>query len=538
LVRRSKSDPKGSAWPKFPGHSIFAARGLSLAGAVFAAGLFLAGCATPLPQHYEAVPSVAYASPQDTDLGRMIQSDLDAHPEKTGVRLLSKGQPSFKARLDLAAMADKTLDLQYYRWAVDTSGIILAAKVMRAADRGVRVRILIDDINTANSDFKFARMDYHPNIEIRLFNPFRRRGFRLFDFITDFDRVNHRMHNKAFIADNAVAIVGGRNIGDEYFDVDPEANFRDLDVTLVGPIVQEISTSFDEFWNSEWAIPINAIVKEKMTEEEFEARKTKLYELVAEKTEGPYTIGRPREAIRDDFRTARRDFIWAPAQVLYDSPWKIDSGHDEVTTELRAVKIDDELLVEAAYLISGETGIENARRLNARGVRVRILTNSLATNDVTAAHSGYANYRKDLIRNGVELYELRPDSRKRNRKWSLLSTKSIASLHTKVFVVDGETTVVGSYNADPRSRDINTEIVVMIESAVLAAQVKAYMASGVAPQASYRVTLEKGERGFDRLVWTTEENGATIRFYAEPEVGFWQRFSAWFISLFPIEDQL
>jgi putative cardiolipin synthase len=224
--------------------------------------------------------------------------------------------------------------------------------------------------------------------------------------------------------------------------------------------------------------------------------------------------------------------------VLYDSPWKIDSGHDEVTTELRAVKIDDELLVEAAYLISGETGIENARRLNARGVRVRILTNSLATNDVTAAHSGYANYRKDLIRNGVELYELRPDSRKRNRKWSLLSTKSIASLHTKVFVVDGETTVVGSYNADPRSRDINTEIVVMIESAVLAAQVKAYMASGVAPQASYRVTLEKGERGFDRLVWTTEENGATIRFYAEPEVGFWQRFSAWFISLLPIEDQL
>ena len=287
MVRRSKSDPKGSAWPKFPGHSIFAGRGLSLAGAVCVVGLFLAGCATPLPKHYEAVPSVAYANPQETDLGRSIQPDLDTHPGKTGVRLLSEGQPSFKARLDLAAMAEKTLDLQYYRWAVDTSGIILAAKVMRAADRGVRVRILIDDINTANSDFKFARMDYHPNIEIRLFNPFRRRGFRLFDFITDLDRLNHRMHNKAFIADNAVAIVGGRNIGDEYFDVDPEANFRDLDVTLVGPIVREISMSFDEFWNSEWAIPIDVIVKEKTTAEEFEARKTKLYEWVAEKTEGP-----------------------------------------------------------------------------------------------------------------------------------------------------------------------------------------------------------------------------------------------------------
>ncbi|MDJ0721631.1 MAG: phospholipase D family protein [Desulfobacterales bacterium] len=505
---------------------------------MLAAGLFLAGCATPLPQHYEAVPSVAYANPQDTDLGRFIQPDLKAHPGKNGVRLLSQGRLSFKARLDLAAMAEKTLDLQYYRWAVDTSGSILAAKVMRAADRGVRVRILIDDINTANSDFKFARMDFHPNIEIRLFNPFRRRGFRLFDFVTDLDRLNHRMHNKAFIADNAVAVVGGRNIGDEYFDVDPEANFRDLDVTLVGPVVREISTSFDEFWNSEWAIPVNAIVKEKMTADEFKARQAKLYAWVAEKTEGPYTIGQPREAIRDDFNAARHAFIWAPARVLYDSPWKIDSGHDEVATGLRALEIDAELLMEAAYLIVGETGIENAGRLNARGVRVRILTNSLATNDVVAAHSGYANYRKDLIRNGVELFELRPDSRKRNRKWSLLSTRSIASLHTKVFVIDAETTVVGSYNTDPRSRDINTEIVVMIESAELAAQVKAYMASGVAPQASYRVTLEKGERGFDRLVWTTEANGATIRFDSEPEAGFWQRFSAWFISLLPIEDQL
>jgi putative cardiolipin synthase len=504
---------------------------------VLSAILFLWGCATPLPKYYEAVPSVAYANPEDTDLGRFIQPDLTSHHEQCGVRLLSGGKESFQARLDLTALAEKTLDLQYYRWAVDTSGIILAAKVMRAADRGVRVRILLDDINTADSDFKFARMAHHPNIQIRLFNPFRHRGFRLFDFITDLDRLNHRMHNKAFIADNAVAIMGGRNIGDEYFDVDPVANFRDLDVSLIGPVVREISTSFDEFWNGEYAIPIDAIVKEDITTEEFTAARENLYQWVEDKTEHPYEVARSRMEIKEDFTAIRNKFIWAPARVLYDSPWKIDSKHDEVSAGLRALRLNDEVLIEAAYLIVGEDGLEIVRRHKTNGIRTRILTNSLATNDVAAAHAGYAKYRKDLIRNGVELYELRPDSRRR-KGWKLLSTESRASLHTKVFVVDRETVVIGSYNSDPRSRNINTEIVVLIESTQLAGQVADYMATGITLQASYRLTLEKGERGFDRLVWTTQKDGKMIRHYSEPDVGFWQSFNAWFISLFPIEKHL
>ena len=421
---------------------------------------------------------------------------------------------------------------------MDNSGILLAAAAMRAADRGVRVRILLDDINTGDSDFKFARMDLHPEIEIRLFNPFRRRGFRLFDFVADMDRVNHRMHNKALIADNAVAIMGGRNIGDEYFDADPEANFRDLDVALIGPVVPELSASFDEFWNSEWSIPIRAIVDEEMDPEELPAAQARLYQLVEEMKEQPYKVARSSKDIREDFSAARKAFVWASARIIYDSPFKVSSEHDEVATDLFALKIDEELLMEAAYLIVREEEMAFFRQNSAKGIYTRILTNSLATNDVVAAHAGYANCRKELIRSGVELYELRPDSRKRKRKWSMLSTKSIASLHTKVFVIDGDTTVIGSFNTDPRSRDINTEIVVLIESEEMAAKVKAYMASGVSLKSSYRVTLEKGERGFDRLVWTTEDNGKTVRYTSEPETGFWQRFNAWLISLFPIEDQL
>jgi putative cardiolipin synthase len=408
---------------------------------------------------------------------------------------------------------------------------------MRAADRGVRVRILIDDVNTAGTDFKFARMDLHPNIEIRLFNPFRRRGFRLIDFVADLDRLNHRMHNKAFIADNAVAVVGGRNIGDEYFDVDPVANFRDLDVVLIGPVVREVSRSFDEFWNSEWALPINAIVKEDMSAAEFAERQDDLYEWVAARSEGPYVIQRSREEILREYNARRQDYIWAPARVIYDTPFKIDSKHDAVAAGLRAYIPDNELLMEAAYLIVGQSGLETIRRYRAMGIRIRILTNSLATNDVAAAHAGYANYREEMIRRGVELYELRPDNR-RKKKWRLLSTRSRASLHTKVFVVDRQTVVIGSYNTDPRSRDLNTEIVVLIESERLAAEVMDYMDTGIDPEASYRLTLEKSDKGFERLVWTTRTNGRTVRRYSDPDVGFWQRFNAWFISLFPIEKHL
>jgi putative cardiolipin synthase len=504
--------------------------------------LALGGCATSLPQAPERSSSTAFDKPQETALGRFFQPELAAHPGKTGVAVVTTSEWGFRGRAGLANMAEKTLDLQYYIWEVDTAGAILAERVMRAADRGVRVRMLIDDVNTGNSDFQFARMDNHPNIEIRLYNPFAKRNSRMTEFVFNVDRLNHRMHNKAFIADNAFAIVGGRNIGDDYFGVHTVANFRDLDLALAGPLVQEVSRSFDEFWNSEKAVPVSSLVKEELTRQEFLARKGRLYDWVKNVQDFPYPVDTTSDALFVKLEEElRKNFVWTEARVLFDAPDKPETGEEVVVDQLRQEGRDKkhEVLLEAAYLIPGPRELEVSRLNKERGIRQRVLTNSLATNDVAAAHAGYARYRKQLIRNGVELYELRPDASSDRRKWSLLAGRSKASLHTKAFVVDREKLAIGSFNMDPRSIAINTEIVIVIENPELAARVANYMDTGVLPENSYRVLLEADkDTGRERLVWITEKNGEEVRYYSDPDVGVWRRFSAWFMSLLPIEEHL
>ena len=257
---------------------------------LFSACLWLAGCATTIPTDYQRTESTAFADPGGTELGRFFRAEMDAHPGKSGMTLLSTGEWGFRARAGLANQAEKTIDVQYYIWEVDTAGIILAERILRAADRGVRVRMLLDHVTTKDTDFKFARMDFHRNIEIRVFNPFANRRFRALEFLFSLERLNHRMHNKAFIVDNAIAIVGGRNIGDDYFGVDAAANYRDLDLTMVGPVVQDVSRSFDEYWNSEYAVPISAIIDECLSEEEFQERKDKIYRWVEEVEGYPYPV--------------------------------------------------------------------------------------------------------------------------------------------------------------------------------------------------------------------------------------------------------
>ena len=241
---------------------------------LFSACLLLAGCATTIPTDYERTVSSAFTDPGETELGRFFQSEMTAHPGKSGVMLVPTGEWGFRVRAGLSNQAEKTIDVQYYIWEVDTAGIVLAERILRAADRGVRVRMLLDHVTTKDTDFKFARMDRHPNIEIRLFNPFENRGFRGLEFVFSLERLNHRMHNKAFIVDNAIAIVGGRNIGDNYFGVDSAANFRDLDLAVVGPVVQDVSRSFDRYWNSEFAVPISAIIEERLSAQEFQAKES------------------------------------------------------------------------------------------------------------------------------------------------------------------------------------------------------------------------------------------------------------------------
>lgn len=508
---------------------------------LLSACLLLPGCATTIPRDYERPVSTAYSEPGETVLGRFFEAEMAAHPGESGMVLLTTGEWGFRARAGLLNQAQKSVDVQYYIWEVDTSGIVLAERLMRAADRGVRVRMLLDHVTTKDTDFKFARMDFHPNIEIRVFNPFKKRSFRSLEFVFDLERLNHRMHNKAFIVDNSIAVVGGRNIGDNYFGVDAAANFRDLDLAVVGPVVQDVSGSFDRYWNSEFAVPISAIIEERLTEKEFQERKAYLYRRVEELKGYPYPIDTTSEVVMAKLEEVRDNFIWAPARALYDEPDKLETSEEEVADHLIQLgrEKDHEVMIEAAYVIPGPEGVERSRLNRERGVRQRLLTNSLATNDVAAAHAGYAKYRRDLIRNGVELYELQPDAGTVRRNWSALAGRSRASLHTKAFVVDRELVAIGSFNVDPRSIALNTEIVILVESDELAEQVLEYMEEGIKPQNSYRVILEKDpDTGSERLVWIGESNGEEVRYYSDPEVGFWRSFSAWFMGLLPIEDHL
>jgi putative cardiolipin synthase len=507
----------------------------------FVGCLLVAGCASESSRHYDRSPSMALAESGETELGRFFQPEISAHPDQSGTILIPTGEWGFRARAGLANQAERTIDLQYYIWDVDNTGKILAERILRAADRGVRVRLLIDHVTTRDTDFRFARLDRHPNIEIRLFNPFANRELRSLEFLLNIERLDHRMHNKAFIVDNAIAIVGGRNIGDNYFGVDAVANFRDLGLAVVGPVVRDVSKSFDIYWNSDFAVPVTAIIKEKSSEIEFLETKEELYHWVSQVVDYPYSIDTTSDAVISRLEKLRGDFIWAPAKALYDEPDKLETKDEDVAAQLFKIgrEKDREVIMEVAYLIPGVEGVERVRLNQERGIRQRMLTNSLATNDVAAAHAGYAKYRRDLIKSGLELYELRPDAKSQRRFWSLLAGRSKAGLHTKAFVVDREIVLVGSFNLDPRSIALNTEIIIQVESAELAAQVLKYMDEGVQPENSYRVVLEQ-EQGSDRdrLVWITEQDGKEVRYHSEPEVGLWRRFTVWFMGLLPIESHL
>jgi putative cardiolipin synthase len=503
--------------------------------------LLLAGCATTIPTGYERPVSTALAEPENTELGRFFQQEISANPGESGVALVATGEWGFRARAGLANQAEQTIDVQYYIWEADDAGLILAERLLRAADRGVRVRMLLDHVTTSKADFRMARMDQHPNIEIRLFNPFAKRRFRSLELLFGLRRLNHRMHNKAFIVDNAIAIVGGRNIGNNYFGIGSTENFRDLDLAVVGPVVEEVSAGFDQYWNSEYSVPVNVVIEEEFAEEELQERKANLYRWVAELEDFPYPIDTSSALVMARLEELRGNFIWAPAGALYDEPDKLQTRDESVMAHLVQLgrRKESELLVESAYVIAGPENVERVRLNKEKGIRQRLLTNSLATNDVAAAHAGYAKYRRDLIRNGLELYELRPDAASEKKKWSLLAGRSKASLHTKAGVVDREVVAIGSFNIDPRSTALNTEIVILVESAELAAQVIEFMDDGVQPQNSYRVMLETDdETGSERLVWITEVDGREVRYYSEPETGLWRRFSAWLMGLLPIEKHL
>jgi cardiolipin synthase C len=496
----------------------------------------LGACSATVNWDYQRTPSNAFAYPETTSVGALFKEAADKHPGLSGFSIIRQGGPAFMARLAMADLAEKTLDGQYYIWDGDTTGLILADRLLRAADRGVRVRLLIDDhYMTEARDANIAALDAHPNIEIRFFNPVRNRRWRMMSLLAEFGRVNHRMHNKLFVMDNAVGIVGGRNIADVYFGVQEDHNYRDLDVMNAGPIVNEISASFDLFWNSEWALPVAAVVEERASEEDLQAFRKRLAEKLAA-TGYPYPIDEHLAGLRARLVQIRDNFIWAPGKVFVEHPSRVETNADNVIAAAlreRASQVERELSIESPYFVLGDATIERVRQLTARGVKVRVLTNSAASHDVLPALAGYVNTRKKVLNAGVELYELRPDTNM-ERDWSVLAGKSQAALHAKCLVFDRKSVFIGSFNLDPRSHALNTEIGVMIDSPEIAGQVGELMDEGVSAGSAFHVTLDKN----DKLVWSTENNGAKVEYDTDPETSFLYRFLVGVIGMLPIEDQL
>jgi putative cardiolipin synthase len=499
--------------------------------------LVLTGRAAGPRSDYPRTPSTALEDFESTRLGRFFGAAADKHPGLSGFNLLSEGREAFITRLALADAAEQSLDMQYYIWDGDTTGRIVLDHVMNAADRGVKVRLLVDDPYYKASDSVIAAIDAHRNVEIRLFNSYTNRSWSALDFITDFGRVNRRMHNKLMIADNAAAIVGGRNIGDIYYGVHTTINYRDLDILAVGRVVRDLSRVFDRYWNSAPSVPIGAIVDRAYGHADLDAMRVRLREEILA-ADYPYPIDRDLDKLAARTTELRDNLVWAHGRIIADDPESIAPGEesDDVVEFIRwrVAQLNEELLIESPYFVLPAGAQATIRALHERNVRVRVLTNSLASTDVLPAHSGYAKTRKRLLENGMEVYELRPDTDAFRPGWSLLSGRSRAALHTKAMAFDRAAVFIGSFNLDPRSARINTEAGLYIESPELAEMLVAYMATGVAPGNSYHVLLDPdGE-----AVWETVTDGGTVRYQDEPDTGFCRRFVADLLKMLPIDSQL
>ena len=490
-------------------------------------------------------PSHAIDHPQETFLGRSFASQLAATPGQSGFHLLVSGPEAFLARAALAESAERTLDLQYYIVAEDATATLLLYRALRAAQRGVRVRLLIDDLYAVGRDFDFATLAAHPNVQVRVFNPFLRRGplgiSHLLEFFGDSARLNRRMHNKLWIADNAAAVIGGRNLGDAYFAAHGESDFADLDVLAAGPIVAEVSRSFDEYWNSEWAVPIAAFLGEPpragqldLILSQMAARAERFRETEYAKTLRATDLGRL-------VRSGKFPLVPARATAVYDPVAKLGAateGQAQIMSVLRKTieAAQQEVILISPYLIPSERGMGVLCMLIKRGVHVSVLTNSLASTDVLVVHAGYARYRARLLACGVMLHELRPSTTRSGS--ARLGLSSGASLHVKAVVVDRKVVLVGSMNLDPRSRLSNTEVAVLIESAVLGDQLGTLFEEATALDQSFRVELTEPGNENAPLAWTGKEDDKMVRYTSEPLASWWRRLVSGLLGALAPEDLL
>ncbi|MGB6352409.1 MAG: phospholipase D family protein [Steroidobacteraceae bacterium] len=493
-------------------------------------GLLLSGC-VGLPRHVQKYRSEALPNPETTSLGRLVATE-ESNKNLSGIRLLTSGEEALADLIALADHAERTLDIQYYIIDQDESAALLLRHVRQAADRGVRVRVLVDDLHTVGEDRRFLHLSEHSNIEVRVFNPFPGGRFatwtRFVASASDIRRINHRMHNKLFVADNALAITGGRNIGDQYFTRDQHNNFIDLDVVAAGAIVPQLSATFDAFWNSKYAYPISAVASP----------------AGAEAGVPPPAADEATPANADwlehELDAGKVDLTWVPATVLADRPAKIaseSSPDEEVTiandlaTLMRSAT--QELIVISPYFVPGDDGVAMFAKLVSEGVHIRILTNSLASTDSPLVHNGYSHYRVALLKLGVELSEVRPKLGQKRARFHPFRG-STASLHAKALVIDQKTVFIGSMNMDARSAHINSELGLVMRSADIARQVTSLL-DDISADGSYKLQLIDHS---NQIEWTSGEPGSEQTWFTDPETTRLQRFTLKILAPFAPEELL
>lgn len=493
----------------------------------------LSACHT-LPNLDNRVPSIYIPTYSSPSLERALQLPSQAlSPPNAYLHVLDNAHDAFVARATLADYASVSLDVRYYIWRNDISGGLLAKKLWQSAERGVRVRILLDDNNTRGLDPILTALNQHPNIQIRLFNPFLNRRWRALGYLADFPRVNRRMHNKSMTADNRASIIGGRNVGDEYFSSNADTAFSDMDVLLSGDVVTDVSADFDRYWRSQSAYPLESIVK-----------KIKPQALAQAQAQLTAPITPIQQHYLDQVAQsplaqaiAKRDvpYVHAQAQIISDDPAKaLDRQHEtDIQNHLdQALQTPQrEIYLVSPYFVPTKTGTALLSELAKQGVDITVFTNSLKATDVSAVHSGYSRYRKPLLEAGVKLYEFKPEQAVPKQTDKGLTGSSTTSLHAKTFVVDKQRVYIGSLNMDPRSVSLNTEMGVVIHNAQLAREMQAKLQQET-QKTAYRVSLDAQQK----LQWRDPETNNTS--HREPEASFLKRWVSKILSVLPIERLL
>ena len=506
---------------------------------------------SPLRPDFTKEASSALPPVVDSTSGRYVHSEVDKHKDGvSGFRLLTLSTNALMSRLTLIDHATRSVDLQYYIFANDSTGRLVAQRLLAAADRGVRVRLLIDHVGVDDKEHLLDALDAHEKIEVRFFNPFRTSNpsmpSKIAQFIVDGQRLNRRMHNKSFVVDNDVAIIGGRNIGDGYFAASEDTNFRDLDVVAIGPVVEAASRSFDNYWNSDAAYPVTAFKDSQATSADLDRVRKSLAQHARAFAESDYAQAAFEELPNGPTADRRGEWFWGSAELLADEPEKVELKEDQPTFRIgpKIKTIVDgaqhQVLLLSPYLVPGQSGTKYLTGLAQRKVDVQVLTNSLASNDEPAAHAGYVRYRTDLIAGGVKVFELRPAAGSKQDATAFGTSSGIA-LHAKAIVVDKRYAFVGSLNLDQRSKLLNTEMGVMVDCPALAEAVAGFFAKATAPASAFEVVLEPaaGQGTASRhLVWLAQEHGQQVTLDSEPDASTGRKLEVTLFQLLPIESLL